>query len=153
MSDHPPEPETTKSADSTLDTGAADTDGESNETAPNTLLNGLVGGVVAVVLSFLPFSTVLGGAVAGYLEGGDTDAGVKVGAIAGLVSFLPIGLFVAVIGLFVPVVTVVDGTAAGIGAGIAVWLGLLAVLVLVAIYTLGFSILGGVIGVYLKENR
>lgn len=123
------------------------------ERAPNTLLNGLVGGVVAVVLSFLPFSTVLGGAVAGYLEGGETADGVKVGAIAGLVSFVPIALFVSVIGLFVPIVTVVDGTGPGLGAGLAVWLGLVAVLVVVAIYALGFSILGGVIGVYLKESR
>jgi hypothetical protein len=125
----------------------------STERAPNTLLNGLVGGVVAVVLSFLPFSTVLGGAVAGYLEGGETADGVKVGAIAGLVSFVPIALFVSVIGLFVPIVTMLDGTGPGFGAGLAVWLGLFAVLVVVAIYALGFSILGGVIGVYLKESR
>jgi hypothetical protein len=150
MADHTPDTETAAAPGTDPVDGA--TAGEAPERAPNTLLNGLVGGVVAVLLSFLPFSTVLGGAVAGYLEGGDTGDGAKVGAIAGLVSFVPIALFVAVIGLFVPVVTVVDGSGPAFGAGIAVWLGLAAVLVVVAIYALGFSILGGVIGAYLKEH-
>lgn len=39
------------------------------------------------MLGFIPFSTVLGGGVAGYLEGGTYDDGAKAGAIAGLVSF------------------------------------------------------------------
>jgi hypothetical protein len=143
MSEHSPDVGTT-------DAGAATE--ESTDRTPSTLLNGLVGGVVAVVLSFLPFSTVLGGAVAGYLEGGETADGAKVGAVAGLVSFVPIALFVAVVGLFVPVVTVVEGSGPAIGAGIAIWFALLAVLAVVAVYALGFSILGGVIGSYLKEQ-
>jgi len=130
--------------------GADETDSELTERAPNTLLNGLIGGVVAVVLSFLPFSTVLGGAVAGYLEGGDSGHGVKVGTIAGLVSFVPIALFVSIVAFFVPVV---GGPGPGPGPQLTIWLGLLAVLLLTAIYAVGFSILGGVIGVYLKENR
>jgi hypothetical protein len=35
------------------------------ESAPNTLLNGLIVGIIWVLLSFIPFSTVLGGGVAG----------------------------------------------------------------------------------------
>lgn len=131
-------------------TGPVEVDEESAERAPNTLLNGLIGGVVAVVLSFLPFSTVLGGAVAGYLEGGDSGDGAKVGAIAGLVSFVPIALFVSIVAFFVPIT---GGPGPSPGAQLTIWLGLLAVLLLTAIYAVGFSILGGVIGVYLKENR
>nr|WP_310918613.1 DUF5518 domain-containing protein [Haloarcula sp. S1CR25-12] len=40
----------------------------------DTLLNAVIGVVASVVLGFVPFSTVLGGAVAGYLEGGTTTA-------------------------------------------------------------------------------
>ncbi|MFC7007049.1 DUF5518 domain-containing protein [Halalkalicoccus salilacus] len=45
------------------------------ESTPNTPLNALIGGVIGVVLSFIPLSTVIGGTVAGYLEGGDYTSG------------------------------------------------------------------------------
>jgi len=35
----------------------------------DTLINGLVGGMVSIVLAFLPFSTVIGGAVAALMGG------------------------------------------------------------------------------------
>lgn len=38
-----------------------------SEGTPNTLMNALIGAAVSIVLAFLPFSTVLGGGVAGYL--------------------------------------------------------------------------------------
>jgi len=44
---------------------------------PSTLVNALVGGVAAVLLAFLPFSPVLGGALAGYLQGPDTGEGFE----------------------------------------------------------------------------
>lgn len=113
--------------------------------APNTLLNAFIGGVVGVVLSFLPFSTVLGGGVAGYLEGGDYTAGAKVGAIAGLVAFVP---FVLIIGLglaIVPVTAVPE-----LGVHPALWVSVLLILLLAALYTVGLSMLGGVLGVYVK---
>ncbi len=83
---------------------------DDRERTPNTLLNGLVGGIVAVVFGFVPFSTVLGGGVAGYLEGGSYDDGAKAGLIAGTIAFLPIAAAIAVLLLFVPV-------ASGPGAG------------------------------------
>lgn len=114
---------------------------------PNTVLNGLIGGVVAIVLSFIPFSTVLGGAVAGYLEGGDYNAGGKAGGIAGVVAFLPFVAILAGLALFVPVM---GGTGAGQQA--AIWLMALLILTVSAVYTIGFGIVGGVIGVYLKRE-
>jgi hypothetical protein len=44
---------------------------------------------VAAILSFLPLSELLGGGIAGYLNRGTGRNGVVVGAIAGLVAFLP----------------------------------------------------------------
>ena len=108
----------------------------------STTLNAVLGGVVGIVLSFVPLSPVLGGAVAGYLEGGDTDDGLRVGALAGLVALLPL----SVIGFFLLFLL-------GFGANSAVLgvLGLVAFL-FVTIYTVGLSALGGVIGVYAESE-
>ncbi|MDG5758005.1 DUF5518 domain-containing protein [Natronococcus sp. A-GB1] len=108
----------------------------------STALNAVLGGVVGIVLSFVPLSPVLGGAVAGYLEGGDTDDGLRVGALAGLVVLLPL----SVIGFFLLFLL-------GFGANSAV-LGLLGLVALlfVTIYTVGLSALGGVIGVYAESE-
>lgn len=59
------------------------------ETRWRTIRDGLVGGTVAVALSFLPLSEVLGGGIAGYLNRGTDRNGVAVGMIAGVVAFLP----------------------------------------------------------------
>lgn len=119
-----------------------------DDRTPNTLLNALIGGVVGVLLSFIPFSTVLGGGVAGYLEGGDSEDGAKVGGLAGLVAFVP---FVAIIAVVLLVVPVAPGP--GGGAQVAVWVTVLLIALAAAVYTVGLSVLGGVLGVYLKENR
>lgn len=68
------------------------------ETRWRTIRDGLIGGTVAAVLSFLPLSEVLGGGIAGYLNHGTGRNGVVAGAIAGLVAFLPyllVGLYLA----------------------------------------------------------
>jgi hypothetical protein len=54
-----------------------------------TIRDGLVGGTVAAVLSFLPLSEVLGGGIAGYLNRDTGRNGIVAGAIAGFVAFLP----------------------------------------------------------------
>lgn len=138
--------EDSATAEAASDSGAAD--GETPERTPNTLLNGLIGGVVAVVLSVIPFSTVLGGGVAGYLEGGDHADGAVVGAIAGGVAFLPLAFLIGIVLLFVPVAGDV-----GSGVQLAIWVSVLVVLFLAAVYAIGLSILGGVLGAYVKENQ
>jgi len=117
----------------------------STETAPNTLLNGVIGGVIGVVLSFIPFSPVLGGGVAGYLEGGDYASGAKVGAVAGLVAFVPL---VAIIGLGLAVVVFSPSP----GMALALWVTGLAIVIFVALYAIGLSILGGMLGAYLQNE-
>lgn len=127
--------------------GSKTADGSTDERTPHTALNGIIGGVVGVVLFFIPFSTVLGGGVAGYLDGGDLVAGAKVGAIAGLVALLPFLLVVGVIGVVGPLAMIGHS-----GVPAALWLVLFFVLMLATVYVVGLSIVGGMIGAYLKRE-
>jgi hypothetical protein len=102
----------------------------------------IIGGVVSIVLSFIPLSTVLGGAVAGYLEGGTPGDGLKVGAIAGILVFVPFALLgffgMALLGVVhAPTVFSVIG---------------LFVLVFIGAYTIGLSALGGYLGAYINQE-
>lgn len=128
-----PKPSTAES------TGTTTTDGS------NTLLNVVIGAVAGIVLSFIPLSTVLGGAVAGYLEGGDTSDGVRVGALAGLIMLIPFALFGLAFMMFI----------LGFGTGGApIAFGLFGVMILLfgAVYTVGLSAVGGYLGVYIKQE-
>lgn len=49
----------------------------------------VLGAVVSVFLSFLPFSPAVGGALAGYLERGESERLVSVGTLSGLLAALP----------------------------------------------------------------
>lgn len=117
----------------------------------STVVNALLGAVAAVVLFFLPFQTVIGGAVAGYLQGPDTDEGLRVGALVGVFLMVPVVVLVALLGMgFLAFVPFLDPSAVGIGA-----IGLLfvaTVLVLGALYTVGLAVLGGVLGAYLNRE-
>lgn len=107
----------------------------------STGFNALIGGIAGVLLSFIPLSTLLGGAVAGYLEGGTTNAGIRVGAYAGLIMLVPFVFLFSAIMLFVMG-----------GAPAAFWLVVVFMFVFGALYTVGLSILGGVLGVYIKNE-
>jgi len=114
----------------------------------DTLLNAVIGAVASMVLSFVPLSPVLGGAVAGYLQGGTRSDGLRVGAISGLLGLLVgavfFGLFFVVFGAYL----------FGMGAPRAFSaFGLLFVLVaavISALYTVGLSAVGGWLGNYAK---
>jgi hypothetical protein len=131
------------------------TDPDGLERGPSLFVNGLLGGVVAVLLAFLPFSTVLGGALAGYLQGPDTGEGLKAGALAGVVAVLPL-LLVAFLfgGVFLAMVPVGMGMMDP-GAGMFGAFGILALVLLLLfglVYTVGFSALGGLLGAYLNRE-
>lgn len=115
----------------------------------DTLVNALLGAVVSVVLSFLPLSPLLGGLLAGYLEGGDRDDGLRVGAISGLIALVPIVGFVLLVG-GAWAVFLVGGMPFGVGAIGAVVV--LFALGLVALYTVGLSALGGWLGNYVAVD-
>lgn len=108
----------------------------------STFVNVLIGAAVSVVLSVVPFSPVLGGGAAGYLEGRD---GVRVGAISGAIAALPL---ILVFAMFLSVFTFVpEGGVAGVGV-------LLAVLTVVAmVYSVALSVLGGMAGVYIADHQ
>ncbi|MEZ3162751.1 DUF5518 domain-containing protein [Halorubrum sp. RMP-47] len=115
----------------------------------NALLNALIGAIATAVLSFTGVSPLLGGALAGYLN---EDDGLRVGAISGAIASIPVvGLLLLVLvllpflGLFGFLLEV------GIAAGGVVVFGAIVVIGGVA-YTVVLSALGGLIGVYAKEE-
>ena len=120
---------------------------DSNRSAPNTRLNALIGGIIGVVFSFLPFSTVLGGAVAGYLEGGDYTSGAKVGAFAGLIAFVPLVFIMGIMLFLLPMMAVPGPRSTGL-----FWVLFIFALCFAAVYVIGFSSLGGILGAYIKED-
>ena len=115
----------------------------------NTLLNAVVGAIASAVLSFTGISPLLGGAVAGYLNG---DDGLRVGAFSGAIASIPIvGLL-----LFALVVLPFLGVfgfplEVGLAAGGIVLVAAVIVLGGVA-YTVVLSALGGLLGMYVKNE-
>ena len=114
----------------------------------STLVNAFLGAVVSVVLAFLPFSPVLGGGVAGYLERRD---GVRVGAISGAITALPLGFLLVVVVLFWSIFVIVPDPVVG-GGLLLLSLIVLAGVVVVALYTVVLSAVGGYLGVYVYEE-
>ena len=103
----------------------------------------VLGAVVTAVLSFIPFSPGIGGAIAGYLERGESDRTVSVGALSGLFSMLPLlAIVVASLGGLVAGLLAIDQA----GVAIVVVVGLIFVLMLVATIGAGLGALGGYIG-------
>lgn len=119
---------------------------ESGDSAgtPNTLMNALIGAAVSIVLAFLPFSTVLGGGVAGYLQGGEYADGAKVGALSGVFAAIPFAFLLVFVGVFLLAVPVRFALALAVFA--------VTLLFVLSIYTVGLSALGGVLGVYVKRE-
>lgn len=63
--------------------------------ARGTWTSAIPGAVTAVVLSFVPFSPVLGGGAAAYLQRGDRNASLRVGGLSGALAVLPLAVAVA----------------------------------------------------------
>jgi hypothetical protein len=122
------------------------------ERGPSLLINGFLGGVVAVLLAFLPFSPVLGGSVAGYLQGPDRRAGLRAGALAGAVSLVPLLLISFLVAGFL---VIVPATPGGPGPRFPLFLAVVVLtgLAVLGIYTVGGGALGGYVGSYIKEDR
>lgn len=117
--------------------------------APGSLgANALYGAVVAAALSFVPASTVLGGAAAAYLNG-DRDGGAKVGAVSGAISAIPVALLLGFV-----LVGVVDGLSTvgeSAGAFFVAGIGVVGVAVLL-LFVVGLGALGGVVGGYFLDR-
>lgn len=106
----------------------------------STLLNAIVGAIVTVLTSFVPLSPILGGGVAAYLEGGDRGDAILVGALAGLIAWIPLtpllflGLLIAPFDFGITFVLILFG------------------LGFVALYLVGLSALGGFIAAYIMAD-
>lgn len=108
----------------------------------------LVGAAVSVVTSFVPFSPLVGGGVAGYMERGDSTRTTSVGAASGAVMSAPV---------FVVALFTAAGVASGFGAIGEAGGGVVAAIVVVGAvaslaFTVGLGALGGWIGGKLAER-
>ena len=118
--------------------------------APDSVTLAIVGAVVTIVTSFVPLSPTLGGAVAGYLRGGDANSGARIGAYAGLVASLPFAL----LGLFLLGGLVVVASELGLGGlGVFVALAMVFSILVSVVYLVGLSALGGYLGVRLAARE
>lgn len=120
-----------------------------DERVDSSLSYAVLGAVVTAVLSFVPFSPVLGGGVAGYLEYKATGRSIGVGGLAGFLSVVP-GLILLVFvtaGLYTGL-----AAAGGGGVGLLVATALLLVLLVVAAYGAGGGALGGFVGGRLAKD-
>ncbi|WEL18788.1 MULTISPECIES: DUF5518 domain-containing protein [unclassified Halorhabdus] len=115
----------------------------------NTLLNAVIGAVATVVFTFVPFSPLVGGAVAGYLQGGDESAGIRVGALSGLIAAIPLVFALTLLATIIPFLP-----AFGTAGSITALFGILGIIVLMfaLVYSVGLSALGGLLGRYLARE-
>lgn len=110
------------------------------------VLNGLVGGAVAVLLSVLPLSPAIGGGVAGYLDRETGRHGAAAGTIAGLVAAIPyvlVGLYLALS----PGVTL-PGPELGVSRALIV----AGVTGFALVYVVGLAALGSLGGGFLRDH-
>lgn len=122
----------------------------------DTLANAVVGALAAAVAGAVvgPIGPLVGGAVAGYLDGGARSDGVRVGALAGLLSLIPALLLGALVLIALTVLGfgfVVDpGTVLAVGAFGVVFVAL--ALATAVLTTAALGALGGWVGNYLKYD-
>jgi hypothetical protein len=114
------------------------------------VVNAAIGAVVTVVTSFITFSPVIGGGVAGYLQRADRATGAKVGALSGLFAALPVAVVLWLVFGFLSVGAFSFGELAG---GLLFVTILAFTVVLVAGLSAGFGAVGGYLGTVLAEDR
>lgn len=116
----------------------------------NFYVHALLGAVVTIVTSIIPFSPILGGAVAGYLHDQGTSRGTRVGAVAGVIASIPLAL---VFFFMLTVMSIGSITTGEIAGPMFVLLIIGLALVFIALYTVGLSAAGGYIGASFAESR
>jgi uncharacterized membrane protein (GlpM family) len=114
----------------------------------DTVLNAVIGALVSTVLSgVLPFAPLVGGGVAGYLQGGSRTEGVRVGAISGLIAVIPVAVVFTLVFSFVTTVLVGTGEVA-VPALFGFFFAVVALFVVVSV--VGLSAAGGWVGNYVR---
>ena len=114
-----------------------------NRSRSGTLTNAFVGAVVTVLFSFIPFSPVLGGALAAYLQKGNSNENLRVGAISGLMAAAPLVLIITFVFGFLSLIPLAEGEPVATGF---FWLILLFSAGVILVYSVGLSAAGGFVG-------
>lgn len=118
----------------------------------DTFVNAVIGAVATALLSgFVPLAPLLGGCIAGYLEGGERGDGVRVGLLSGVVGLAISLVFFVVVFVFLTAFLAVVPEALGVFGA----MGLLVIVlgtITAAAYFLGLSALGGWLGNYVKYD-
>ena len=118
----------------------------------DTLVNALIGAVATALLSgFVPLAPLLGGGIAGYLEGGERDDGVRVGLLSGVVGLAISLVFFVVVFVFLTVFLAFAPEALGLFGAMGLLVLVLGTLTTAA-YFLGLSALGGWLGNYVRYD-
>ena len=118
----------------------------------NTVVNALVGAVATIFITpFLPFAPIFGGAVAGYLEGGTSGDGLRVGVISGLIAVIPLFVFLILLGNLFILFLAAAGVSAPELAGLGITI-LVVVFLSVLVYVVALSAIGGWAGAYLQRE-
>jgi len=103
--------------------------------------------VTTVLSGALPFAPLVGGAAAGYLQGGSRTDGLRVGTVSGLFAVIPAAIVFTLVFSFVT--TVLVGT--GEVAAPAIFGFFFAVVALfVVVFVVGLSAVGGWLGNYVR---
>jgi hypothetical protein len=108
--------------------------------SPSTTGNAMLGAMITIVASFVPFSPVIGGAVSGYLNRGSDSSAVRTGGLAGLFAAIP------VVTVFAVIVWSLLGSATGLTAIIVA--SLVVSLIISVAYMIGLSVLGAYLGTH-----
>ncbi|WP_254271489.1 DUF5518 domain-containing protein [Haloarcula marina] len=106
------------------------------------------GALVTLVLSVIPFSSVVGGAVAANRRGGGYARGMWLGTLAG------VGAMVPLLTMFLPAVYIAGLLGFGIPPSSPAYALFLALVVgFFLCYTVGLSAVGGLVGAWVAANR
>ncbi len=109
--------------------------------------NGGIGGFIAVIISFIPLSTLLGGGIAGYLTDGIPDQQLRAGATAGGIAAIPSIL----IGWYIDTspAIILPGRLLGLGRGTVI----AGAFVMTVVSSIALSILGSLAGGSLARSN
>lgn len=112
-----------------------------------TLADAAVGAAVTVGLSVIPFSSVIGGAVAANRHGGGYANGAWLGLLAGTVATVPLLV------LFVPALYIAGALGFGVPPSSPAYdLFIALVVAFFLLYTAGLSALGGLVGAWANAH-
>jgi len=123
---------------------------EAGEPTSDFAANAILGALLSGALAFVPFAPVIGGGVAGYLERGESERVVGVGALSGLLSAGPVLVLVtfALAGLATGFSGVGEGTYAALTGAV-----ILLSVAIGAVAGAGLGALGGYVGGRLAEDE